>query len=111
MRVNVERNYSGLRHSSLSLRHFDPGMWGDGTRWGKDGRLQVLWAEGERVFCRTWREAEDGAGPTVLVVMPASEHPSPACLDSLAHEYGLKDVLDGAWAALPWRRTRRRSSG
>ena len=32
---------------------------------------------------------------------PTSEHPSPRCLDRLAHEYGLKDALDGAWAVRP----------
>jgi PAS domain S-box-containing protein len=67
----------------------------------RDGRLQVLWADGERDFCRTWRQAEDGERKTVLVVVPASENPSPGCLDRLAHEYSLKDTLDAAWAARP----------
>ena len=65
----------------------------------RDGRLQVLWADGERVFCRTW--AEDDEPSAMLAVVPASEHPSPSCLDRLAHEYGLKDMLDGAWAVRP----------
>ena len=34
-------------------------------------------------------------------MVPASEHPTPSCLDRLAHEYGLKDALDGSWAARP----------
>jgi hypothetical protein len=37
----------------------------------------------------------------VLVVLPASEEPTPATLDRLAHEYSLRDELDGAWAARP----------
>jgi len=37
----------------------------------------------------------------VLAVVPASEHPSPSYLDRLAHEYALKDALDGAWAVRP----------
>jgi hypothetical protein len=37
----------------------------------------------------------------VLALLPATEHPSPACLDRLAHEYDLKDELDGAWAVRP----------
>ena len=57
--------------------------------------------DGERVFCRAWREADGGERSAVLAVVPASEHPSPSCLDRLAHEYGLKDVLDGAWAVRP----------
>jgi len=34
-------------------------------------------------------------------VLPATEHPTPATLDRLAHEYGLKDELDAGWAARP----------
>ncbi len=73
------------------------------SRFGaeRDGLLQVLWADGERVFCRTWREAEGGERSAVLAVVPASEHPTPSCLDRLAHEYSLKDALDGAWAVRP----------
>ena len=37
----------------------------------------------------------------VLAVLPAAEHPTPATLDGLAREYGLKDELDGAWAVRP----------
>ena len=66
-----------------------------------DGRLQVLWEDGERVFCRGWCLDADGKRGAVLAVLPAAEHPSPASLDRLTHEYGLKDVLDGAWAARP----------
>jgi serine/threonine protein kinase len=37
----------------------------------------------------------------VPIVLPAAEHPSPSSFDRLAHEYGLKDELDRAWAAQP----------
>src|SRR6266699_458517 len=66
-----------------------------------DGSRQVLWEDGERVFCRGWRLGDDGNPSVVLVVLPAGEHPSPSSLDRLAHEYGLKDELDGAWAVQP----------
>ena len=66
---------------------------------GKDG-LQVLWEDGERVFCRGWRADGDGRG-SVLAVLPAAEGPHPAVLDRLAHEYELRDELDAAWAARP----------
>ncbi|TMJ29101.1 MAG: serine/threonine-protein kinase PknK, partial [Alphaproteobacteria bacterium] len=66
-----------------------------------DGSRQVLWEDGERVFCRGWRLGDDGNPSAVLVVLPAGEHPSPTSLDRLAHEYGLKDELDGAWAVQP----------
>jgi PAS domain S-box-containing protein len=70
--------------------------------FGADGdcKLQVLWKDGERVFCRAERQT-DGDQATVLVVLPAVEHPAPATLDRLAHEYELKDELDGAWAVRP----------
>ncbi|HTJ90591.1 MAG TPA: AAA family ATPase [Acidocella sp.] len=67
----------------------------------REGGLQVLWEEGECVFCRAWHETDDGERRAALAVVPSSEHPSPRCLDRLAHEFGLKDALDGAWAVLP----------
>src|SRR5712672_1524446 len=66
-----------------------------------DGSRQVVWADGERLFCRGWRPGNNGKPRVVLVVLPAAEHPSPSSLDRLAHEYGLKDELDGAWAIQP----------
>jgi serine/threonine protein kinase len=63
-------------------------------------RLQILWDDGERVFCRG-RRPGGGGGHNVLLARPAAEHPLPASLDRLAHEFGLKDELDGAWAVRP----------
>ena len=73
------------------------------TRFGADGdrNFQVLWEDGDRVFCRAWRRDGDGSRHVVLAVLPAAEHPTAATLNRLAHEYGLKDELDGAWAARP----------
>ncbi len=73
------------------------------SRLGAEGEddLQVLWEDGERVLCREWCLGADGNRTTVLAVLPAVEHPPPASLDRLAHEYGLKDALDGAWAVRP----------
>ena len=34
----------------------------------------------------------------MLAVLPAAVHPSPASLDCLTHEYGLRDELNTAWA-------------
>jgi predicted ATPase/signal transduction histidine kinase len=68
---------------------------------GRNGNFQVLWEDGDRVFCRRWRPGADGNYSTVLAVSPAAEHPGPATLDRLIHEYGLKDDLDGTWAARP----------
>ena len=73
------------------------------TRFGADGdgNFQVLWEDGDRVFCRAWRQDADGSRHDVLAVLPAAEHPTAATLERLAHEFGLKDVLDGAWATRP----------
>jgi PAS domain S-box-containing protein len=66
-----------------------------------DGDFEVLWEDSDRVFSRKWCQGADGERTVVLAVLPASEHPSPATLDRLAHEYGLRDELDGAWAVRP----------
>ena len=68
---------------------------------GGVSRLTVLLEDGERVLCRGWSNDGDGDGTAVLAVLSASEHPAPAFVDQLAHEYGLKDELDGRSAARP----------
>ena len=62
---------------------------------------RVLWEDGERIFCQGWRLGENRHWSAVLIVLPVAAHPSPASLDRLAHEYGLKEQLDGAWAVRP----------
>ena len=74
----------------------------------EDG-FQVLWEDGgHRVFCRGWRVGADGQRLAVLAVVPAVEHPPPDTIDRFAHEFGLKDELDGAWAARPLELVRER---
>ena len=63
--------------------------------------LQVLWEDGERVFCRGWRANGEGMRSAVLAVLPAAERSPPAILDRLTHEYELRGNLDAAWAARP----------
>src|SRR5216683_1954322 len=82
----------------------NPSSWFGADR---DRRLQVLWEDGERVFCRGERQA-DGHRAAVLAVLPAAEHPTPASLDRLAREYELKDELEGAWAVRPLELVRER---
>ncbi|CDF85698.1 PAS domain S-box [Pseudomonas knackmussii B13] len=62
-------------------------------------KQKILWDDGERVFCRA-RPSGDG-GVSVLLVRPAAEHPLPATLERLAHEYSLRDELHSAWALRP----------
>ena len=66
-----------------------------------DSGFRVLWEDGDLAFCRGWRAGTGGNRSTVLAVWPIPEHPNPAVLDRLAHEYGLKDELDSAWAVRP----------
>src|SRR5216117_1563046 len=61
--------------------------------------LQVLSDDGERVLCRGWHS--EGNPSARLAVLPAAEHPAPASLDRLAHEYALRDELDSDWAVRP----------
>jgi PAS domain S-box-containing protein len=67
-----------------------------------------LWEDSERIFCRGWCTGADGNRRAVLAVLPAAEHPPPSSLDRLAHEYGLKDEVDGAWAVRPLELVRER---
>ena len=82
----------------------DPSSW---LGAGGINNLQVLWEDGERVFCRGESHA-DGRRAAVLAVLPASEHPTPATIDRLVREYELKDELDGAWAVRPLELVRER---
>jgi len=66
-----------------------------------DTDTQILWEDGERIFRRGWRIDNNGKRCTVLIVVPATDHPSRSVLDRFTHEYELKDQLDGAWAVRP----------
>jgi PAS domain S-box-containing protein len=43
-----------------------------------------------------------------VAVLPAAEYPTPGSIERLTHEYGLRDYLDGAWAARPFELVRDR---
>ena len=66
-----------------------------------DQSLQVLWGDGERVLFRGSRPGAEGGQRPVLAVLHAADRPPPLALERLAHEYGLRNELDGAWAARP----------
>ncbi|MCP3395066.1 AAA family ATPase [Bradyrhizobium sp. CCGB12] len=66
-----------------------------------DASLELLWDDGERIFCRELRRDADGNVNSVLIVRAAAEHPPAAFLDRLAHEYALRDELDRTWAVRP----------
>jgi PAS domain S-box-containing protein len=81
----------------------NPSSWFD---VGGDSGLRVVWEDGDRVFCRGWRDGAGGDRNAVLVVLPAAQHPTLDSLNRLTHEYELKDDLDDAWAARPVALTR-----
>ena len=63
--------------------------------------------DGERVFCRGG-SATPTIGPPCWSCCPPRSTRRPAILDRLAHEYELKDELDGAWAVRPLELVRER---
>jgi PAS domain S-box-containing protein len=69
---------------------------------------EVLWRDGERVVYRRWRDGAEGDRQLVLAVHPSAQHSTPDNLNRLAHEYGLRDDLDDAWAARPLELVRER---
>jgi len=70
-----------------------------GAGWAPSPK--VLLDDDGILLCRACREDTAGKRTTVLAALPAAEHPTPDTLDRLAHEYRLKDKLNGAWAAKP----------
>jgi PAS domain S-box-containing protein len=65
-----------------------------------DLALEVLWQDGERVFCRTWRLGADGR-QEFMAVRSAAERPTPDTVARLTREYELKDYIDSEWAVRP----------
>jgi PAS domain S-box-containing protein len=66
-----------------------------------DTGYEVLWEDAERIISKTWRVGVAGDRQVVLAVAYAADQPSPENLRRLAHEYALRDELDGGWAARP----------
>jgi hypothetical protein len=64
-----------------------------------DGNSQVLWEDGERVFRCGRRLDDEGKQRAVLLVSPATDHPSRSSLDRLTQEYELWDELDSRWTS------------
>jgi len=59
------------------------------------------WTDGEFAYRRCWRSADDGVSRKVLAVGVANLKPNRSTLERLAHEYGLREELDGTWALRP----------
>ena len=64
--------------------------------------LEPLWQDGACLLSRGQpRGRRAGLVPAVLVVAPVGDHPAPASLRRLEHEYALRAALDPAWAVRP----------
>jgi PAS domain S-box-containing protein len=64
--------------------------------------LEPLWQDGACLLYRGQpRDRSAGIVPAVLVVAPVGDHPAPASLRRLEHEYALRAELDPAWAVRP----------
>ena len=68
---------------------------------GRNDSMQVLWGDTERVFCRLLRKDVEGHRHAFMPMLAGAEHPMPESINRLAHEYELKDYLDGTWALRP----------
>ena len=68
---------------------------------GEHDGIQALWEDGDRAFFRVRHSGADGKCRSVLAVRPVAERPHPTFIGRLAHEYGLRDELDSAWALRP----------
>src|SRR5262245_36702475 len=64
--------------------------------------LEPLHQEGACLLSRgQLRGPRAGRLPSLLVVAPVGDHPAPASLQRLEHEYALRAELDPAWAVRP----------
>ena len=73
-----------------------------------DRDLHLLWQDGERAFCKTWRDTSTGGRQEFIAVLPVAEYPTPGSIDRLAHEYGLREFLEPEWAVRPLELVRER---
>src|SRR5499427_6464864 len=64
--------------------------------------LEPLHQEGACLLSRgQLRGRRAGMVPSLLVVAPVGDHPTPASLRRLEHEYAVRATLDPAWAVRP----------
>ena len=78
-----------------------------GAGWENDS-LEVLWRDAGRAFCRLSRDDADGGRYAFIPILSDAEHPILECVNRLAHEFELREYLDGTWALRPLELVRER---
>lgn len=68
---------------------------------GEHRPLEPLWDDGERRYCKTWWDNAEGVRHELMAVLPASESTASSTINRFAHEFALKNYLDGDWAVRP----------
>jgi PAS domain S-box-containing protein len=68
---------------------------------GPRGALEVLWADGDRAFCRLACGDADVQRYAFVPAESGAEHPTLGSIDRLVHEYRLREYLDEEWALRP----------
>jgi PAS domain S-box-containing protein len=76
-------------------------QWSSLDTEGSDRHAVVLWEDGERRFLRFPYKRGESEPRDCIAVLPAEEVPGNGVVSRLAHEYALRDYLDGAWALRP----------
>src|SRR3954453_12582026 len=71
-----------------------------GADW-EDESVEVLWKDGERLFCRLWHDDTDGYKHAFIPFPVGTEQPTSESITRLRHEYKLRDYVDRTWALQP----------
>src|SRR5690348_1693470 len=71
------------------------------SRVAEDDSVEVLWQDGERIFCRISSDGTHAGRYGFIAGRSIGEHPSAESVNRLKREYGLKDYLDSAWSLRP----------
>src|SRR5207249_1828933 len=71
-----------------------------GAGWENDS-VEVLWREPGRLFCRLWRNDSQREKHAFIPIVSEAGNPSLESVNRLAHEFELREYLDGTWALRP----------
>ncbi|HLJ49730.1 MAG TPA: sigma 54-interacting transcriptional regulator [Bryobacteraceae bacterium] len=78
-----------------------------GAGWENDS-LELLWRDAGRAFCRLSQDDADSGRYAFVPTLSDAEHPILESVKSLAHEFELREYLDGRWALRPLELVRER---